>query len=86
MSEQSATNRTMQGRVTSNKGDKSVTVQIERRVKHPIYGKYIRRSTKVNAHDEQNECLEGDVVVIEQCRPMSKTKKWRFIKLIDRQN
>ena len=79
-------NRTLQGRVISDKMDKSITVQIERRVKHPIYGKFIRRSTKVHAHDENNECRIGDIVVVEQCRPLSKMKKWRFIKLVDRQN
>ena len=86
MNEQTETNRTLQGRVISDKADKSITVQIERRVKHPIYGKFIRRSTKVHAHDENNECRIGDTVVVEQCRPLSKTKKWRFIKLVDRPN
>ncbi|HPE78519.1 MAG: 30S ribosomal protein S17 [Chromatiaceae bacterium] len=84
MSEQAADNRTLQGRVVSDKMDKSITVVIERRVKHPIYGKFVRRSTKVHAHDENNECQIGDLVVVEQCRPLSKTKKWRFIKLIER--
>ena len=84
MSEQAADNRTLQGRVVSDKMDKSITVVIERRVKHPIYGKFVRKSTKVHAHDENNECQVGDVVVVEQCRPMSKTKAWRFIKLIER--
>ena len=78
------TNRTLQGRVTSDKMDKTITVVIERKVKHPIYGKYIRRSTKVHAHDENNDCQIGDVVVVEQCRPLSKSKTWRFVKLIDR--
>jgi len=59
-------------------------VQVERRVKHPIYGKYIRRSTKVHAHDENNECRMGDTVVVEQCRPLSKTKKWRLVKVVER--
>lgn len=86
MSEQGQTNRTLQGKVTSDKMDKSITVQIERRVKHPIYGKFIRRSTKVHAHDENNECHTGDVVVVEQCRPLSKTKKWRFVKLVEKEN
>lgn len=85
MSEQSQANRTLQGRVVSDKMNKSITVQIERKVKHPLYGKYIRRSTKVHAHDENNECQIGDVVVVEQCRPLSKLKKWRFVKLVDRQ-
>ncbi len=84
MSEQAAENRTLQGRVVSDKMDKSITVVIERRVKHPLYGKFVRKSTKVHAHDENNECQIGDVVVVEQCRPLSKTKKFRFIKLVER--
>jgi small subunit ribosomal protein S17 len=86
MSEQQQTvdNRTLQGRVVSDKMEKGVTVLIERRVKHPIYGKFVRKSTKVHAHDENNECRVGDVVVVEQCRPISKTKTWRFVKLIER--
>ena len=84
--QQEAGNRTLQGRVVSDKMDKSVTVSIERRVKHPIYGKFVRKSTKVHAHDENNECQVGDVVIVEQCRPMSKTKSWRFVKLVERAN
>ncbi len=84
MSEQAVENRTLQGRVVSDKMDKSITVVIERRVKHPLYGKFVRKSTKVHAHDENNECQIGDVVVVEQCRPLSKTKTWRFIKLVER--
>ena len=84
MSEQAADNRTLQGRVVSDKMDKSITVEIERRVKHPIYGKFVRKTTKVHAHDENNECQIGDIVVVEQCRPLSKTKSWRFIKLVER--
>jgi small subunit ribosomal protein S17 len=84
MSEQTPMNRTLQGRVVSDKMDKTVTVLVERRVKHPLYGKFVRRSTKVHAHDENNECRLGDVVVVEQSRPLSKTKKWRFIKLVER--
>jgi len=86
MSEQAVENRTLQGRVVSDKMDKSITVVIERRVKHPLYGKFVRKSSKVHAHDENNECQIGDVVVVEQCRPLSKTKAWRFIKLIERAN
>ena len=78
------TRRTLTGQVVSDKMDKTITVMVERRVKHPIYGKYVRRSTKVHAHDENNECRKGDVVVVEQCRPISKSKKWRFIKLVER--
>ena len=84
MSEQAASNRTLQGRVVSDKMDKSITVVIERRVKHPIYGKFVRKSTKVHAHDENNECKIGDVVIVEQCRPLSKTKSWRLVKLVER--
>ena len=84
MGEQEKTNSTLQGCVVSDKMDKSITVKVERRVKHPLYGKFMRRSTKVHAHDENNECRIGDVVVVEQCRPLSKSKKWRFIKLVER--
>jgi small subunit ribosomal protein S17 len=85
MSEQSAAdNRTLQGRVVSDKMDKSITVEIERRVKHPLYGKFVRKTTKVHAHDENNDCQIGDVVIVEQCRPVSKTKRWRYVKLIER--
>ena len=86
MTEQTESNRTLKGRVTSDAMDKTITVLIERKVKHPVYGKYILRSTKVHAHDANNECKMGDVVVVEQCRPLSKLKKWRFVKLVDRQN
>ncbi len=78
--------RTLTGTVTSDKMDKSVTVMVERRVKHPIYGKFINRSTKLHVHDESNECTAGDVVVIEQCRPMSKTKSWRLVKVVEKAN
>ena len=74
--------RTVQGRVVSNKMDKTITVLIERLVKHPVYGKFIRRSTKVHAHDESNQCNEGDIVVVEQCRPISKSKTWRLVKIV----
>ena len=84
MNEQTSANRALQGRVISDKMDKTITVMIERRVKHPIYGKFVRRSTKVHAHDENNECRMGDVVIVEQCRPISRSKKWRFIKLVER--
>ena len=86
MSEQAAENRTLQGRVVSDKMDKTITVLVERRVKHPLYGKFVRRSTKVHAHDENNECQIGDLVVVEQCRPLSKTKTWKFTKLVERPN
>jgi len=84
MSTTESVKRTRTGRVTSNKADKTVTVMLERQVKHPLYGKYIKRSTKVHAHDENNECQIGDVVIVEQSRPLSKSKKWRFVKLVER--
>ena len=71
------------GRVVSNKMDKSVTVSIERLVKHPVYGKYIRRTSKVLAHDEENVCREGDTVAITECRPISKNKAWRVIEVVE---
>jgi small subunit ribosomal protein S17 len=76
--------RTKTGRVTSNKADKTVTVMLERQVKHPLYGKYIKRSTKVHAHDEENSCGEGDLVTISECRPLSKTKSWRVVEVLER--
>lgn len=72
------------GRVVSNKAEKTVTVMLERQVKHPLYGKYIKRSTKVHAHDEENSCAEGDLVKISECRPISKTKAWRVIEIMER--
>ncbi|AEP28532.1 30S ribosomal protein S17 [Brumicola nitratireducens] len=74
--------RTVQGRVTSNKMDKTITVMVERTVKHPIYGKFIKRSTKLHAHDEANVCNEGDVVTITECRPLSKSKTWMLVDVI----
>ena len=76
-------NRTVVGRVLSNKADKSVSVSIERVVKHQVYGKYIRRTTKILAHDEDNRCRVGDAVMIVECRPISKHKSWRVIEIID---
>jgi len=84
MSEQQATNRTLTGRVVSDKMDKTITVLIERQVKHPLYGKFIKRSTKVHAHDESNECNAGDTVTVEQCRPLSKSKTWRLVKVVEK--
>ena len=84
MSETTETIRTITGKVISNKMDKSATVLIERKVKHPVYGKYIRRSTKLHVHDAENACQEGDVVTIEQCRPLSKTKSWRLVEIVGR--
>lgn len=84
MSETTATASTVTGKVISNKADKSATVMIERMVKHPVYGKYIRRSTRLHIHDAENTCQEGDMVVIEQCRPVSKTKSWRLVEVVGR--
>lgn len=75
--------RTVSGRVVSNKMDKTITVLLERRVKHPLYGKFISRSTKIHAHDETNQCNEGDLVMVEQCRPLSKSKSWRLVKIVN---
>lgn len=84
MTENEKVTRNVQGRVVSNKADKTITVLVERRVRHPLYGKYIRRSSKMHAHDEANECQVGDVVTIEQCRPISKSKAWRLVKVLER--
>ena len=80
----SETTRQVVGRVISDKMDKSVTVSVERLIRHPVYGKYIRRTTKVLAHDEDNSCKEGDKVAIKECRPMSKRKSWQVIEVIER--
>jgi small subunit ribosomal protein S17 len=74
--------RTVQGRVVSNKMDKSITIAVERKVKHPIYGKFIKRTTKLHAHDETNQCNEGDVVTVSECRPLSKSKNWMLVEVI----
>ena len=84
MSENATTLRTVEGRVVSNKMNKTVTVLVERSVKHELYGKYIKRSTKLHAHDEDNSCNEGDVVRVTECRPMSKTKNWRVVEVVAR--
>jgi small subunit ribosomal protein S17 len=84
MSDNNTQLRTVEGRVVSNKMDKTVTVLVERQVKHALYGKYIRRSTKLHAHDEENSCNEGDVVRVAECRPLSKTKNWRVVEVVTR--
>lgn len=76
--------RTLTGRVVSNKMDKTVSVSIERLIKHPTYGKYIRRSNKMMAHDEKNECNMGDRVAISECRPISKNKAWQVVEILER--
>jgi small subunit ribosomal protein S17 len=76
--------RTVVGQVVSNRMDKTISVIVERRVEHPLYKKYVRRKTKLLAHDENNECNEGDTVAIEECRPLSKRKAWRLQRVIER--
>ncbi|MDO4627000.1 MAG: 30S ribosomal protein S17 [Pasteurellaceae bacterium] len=76
--------RTLQGRVISDKMDKSFTIAIERKVKHPLYGKFIRRTTKLHVHDENNEVRIGDVVEIRECRPVSKTKSWELVRVVEK--
>lgn len=78
------TARTVTGKVVSNKMDKSIVVLIERREKHPIYGKYVSKSSKLKAHDESNECNIGDLVTIGESRPLSKTKSWALVKIEER--
>ena len=77
-------NRALTGRVISHKMQKTITVLVERQVKHPKYGKYIKRSTKLQAHDEENTCQLGDIVEISPCRPLSKTKSWRLNRVVTR--
>jgi small subunit ribosomal protein S17 len=84
MSDQEMNTRTVTGRVVSDKMDKTITVLVERRVAHPIYGKYVKRTTKLHAHDESNESKMGDTVSIEECRPLSKSKSWRLVKIVER--
>ena len=76
--------RAVRGSVISARMDKSITVLVVRQFKHPLYKKYIRRSTRLHAHDESNDCKEGDTVLIEECRPLSKTKSWRVIRVLER--
>lgn len=76
--------KTRTGVVTSNKMDKTVTVSVERKVIHPLYGKFLKKSKKYTAHDESNECNEGDLVKIMEIRPMSKNKRWRLVEIIER--
>ena len=76
--------RTVQGRVISDKMDKTITVAVERKVKHPIYGKFIKRTTKLHAHDETNQCHEGDLVSVRECRPLSKSKTWMLVDVLEK--
>ena len=84
MSKENKAQRTIVGRVVSDKMDKTVSVAIERTVKHPVYGKYIRRTSKVMAHDAANECKPGDRVAISECKPISKNKSWAVVSVIER--
>lgn len=84
MSEEVKVKRTVTGKVISNKMDKTITVMVERKVKHPVYGKYIIRSSKLHAHDANNECSQGDIVTVVACRPLSKTKKWMLENIVER--
>lgn len=84
MTEATQTARTLSGKVVSNKMDKSIVVLVERQVKHPLYGKYMKRSTKIHAHDENNQCNIGDVVTIKETRPVSKTKTWALVEVTER--
>jgi small subunit ribosomal protein S17 len=76
--------KTRIGVVRGNKMDKTITVAVERRVKHPIYGKFVKKTTKFHAHDEKNECTVGDVVRIMETRPLSKTKRWRLVEVVEK--
>lgn len=84
MSEQKVTKRTLTGKVVSDKMDKTITVKVERQVKHPLYGKFIKRSTKVHAHDETNECKMGDTVTVVESRPLSKSKSWQLVEVVEK--
>lgn len=84
MTDNTQTQRSLEGRVVSNKMQKTVTVLIDRQVQHSLYGKYARRSTKIHAHDEAGECREGDLVRIVECRPLSKTKNFKVVEIMER--
>ncbi|HTQ27629.1 MAG TPA: 30S ribosomal protein S17 [Puia sp.] len=76
--------KTRIGVVSSNKMDKTITVAVERKVKHPIYGKFVKKTTRFHAHDEKNECTVGDIVKIMESRPLSKTKRWRLVEVVEK--
>lgn len=84
MNQQTSTPRRLTGRVVSNKMQKTVTVLVERMVPHPLYGKFVKRSKKYHAHDEENQCAEGDKVVIQESKPISKTKAWTVVRLVEK--
>jgi small subunit ribosomal protein S17 len=83
--EQNDSQKTIVGKVISNKMNKTIVVQIERKVKHPLYGKYVRKFSKMYAHDEENTCNIGDLVLIQHGRPLSKTKRWKLVEIIKRE-
>ena len=83
-SDEGRVERTLIGTVTSDKMDKTIVVIIERKVKHPLYGKYMKRSTKFHVHDENNECLIGDTVMFKECRPLSKSKHWTLLQVVEK--
>ena len=83
MSAEKKRTRTLTGKVVSNRMDKSITVLVERRVKHPVYGKYLTKSSKVHAHDEKNECNIGDLVSLSESKPISKTKAWKLVSILE---
>ena len=84
MAELQTSSRTLTGRIVSDKMDKTITVMIERRVKHPVYGKILTKSTKIKAHDEANDANTGDLVTIAECRPVSKDKSWKLVNIDER--
>ena len=84
MTEERNLRKTKLGVVSSNKMDKTITVNVERKVKHPLYGKFVKKSTKFHAHDEKNECSIGDTVKIMETRPLSKTKRWRLVEVVEK--
>ncbi|MCL5260949.1 MAG: 30S ribosomal protein S17 [Gammaproteobacteria bacterium] len=81
-SEKTKIQRTLEGTVVSNKMDKTIVVLVERKVKHPVYGKYIKRSTKIHAHDAENSCGIGDLVIVAESRPISRTKHWKLVNIV----
>lgn len=84
MNKKSKVARSLRGRVVSNKMDKTIVVLVVRKIKHPLYGKYIKRSTKIHAHDEKNICGEGDTVIITESRPISRTKQWKLHEVLEK--
>lgn len=83
MNKKTKVKRTLQGRIISNKMDKTIVVKVDRKVKHPLYGKYITRSTKIHAHDENNSCQIDDTVIVAETRPISKTKSWQLVEIVE---